>query len=97
MHDAAIARSLGVSRAAIGKARRRLANAPTRKPVKPRSLSNKKWIERALKLVNEIEDWGAMASDDLGPEMDVIEQIFKEASELRKLNPLTLNADKKEA
>jgi len=47
-HDAAIACDLGISRAAVGKARRKAGAPPSKAPVKVKSLTRKAWVNRAM-------------------------------------------------
>lgn len=82
-HDAAIARDLGVSRAAVMNARRRAGAPPSKKPVKLK-LSRAEWKGRAAILMDMLCKWEEMAGDDLGPEMDQVAVIFAEARFLKQ-------------
>lgn len=88
-HDAALARELGVTRAAVGKARKKHTKLPSATPKRIKKLTNKAWIERASVLLADMERWEKRATEDceLEEEMDLVGEIFEEAAELRKLKP----------
>jgi len=86
-HDAAIACDLGITRAAVGKARRKAGAPPSQAPVKTKPLSQRAWIERAQSLLLDLGQWELMAGEDLEAEFDFVGKIFNEASNLRKLKP----------
>lgn len=88
-HDAALARELGVTRVAIGKARRKHTSLPSIAPKRIKKLTNKQWIERASILLADMERWERRSAEDcdLEEEMDLVGEIFEEAAELRKLKP----------
>ncbi len=88
-HDAAISRELGVTRAAVGKARKKHTKLPSATPKQIKKLTNKQRIDRASILLADMERWEKRSTEDcdLEEEMDLVGEIFEEAAELRKLKP----------
>ena len=86
-HDAQIARELGVTRAAVGKARKSAKAPPSQRQPKIQPLTQKEWVERGYALMRRLADWQDAAGEDLEAEMDMIDEIFSEARALIKLKP----------
>ncbi len=86
-HDAAIARDLGVTRAAVGKARRKAGAPASKAPKKPKVIPAKEWKKRAHALCERMVEWADQAEDpdDIAPEW--ISDLFNEAKILTGKEP----------
>jgi hypothetical protein len=87
-HDAALARELGVTRPAIGKARAKHSNLPSRMPLRDKALTRRDWSKRAHALCAALIEWDNKAelfAENVAP--DWLGAIFTEARELHKLKP----------
>lgn len=85
-HDAAIARDLGVSRAAVMNARRRAGAPPSKVPTREQ-ITQKEWIRRAQLLIVNLMRWDKLEDGDLDEVMPLVDEVFEEARALHKLQP----------
>lgn len=81
-HDAAIARELGVTRAAVGKARRKAGAQPTKKPKAGRPLSRKANSRRLIKDLTHCLEFGDSHLPARG-----MPELLAEAKEFIRNNP----------